>query len=61
MTTKPEPNQSEIRYAIDYALRSEVITATVHDGCDGWEEVEVTHPDLEPFVMCLLRELKVIS
>ncbi len=62
MTPKAKPTESEIRYAIEYALRSETVTAEVQDGCGGsqHEIVYMTASDLEPFVMRMLQELQVI-
>ena len=62
MTTNPKPTQDQIRYAIEYALRSEAITVEVSDGCGGLQEstVHATAADLEPFVMRMLQELQVI-
>lgn len=62
MRTNPKPTQDEIRYAIEYALRSETITVEVSDGCGGLQEktVRATAADLEPFVTRMLQELQVI-
>lgn len=62
MTTKAKPTQTEIRYAIEYALRSETITAEVSDDCGGsaHQTVYMTASDLEPFVTRMLQELQVI-
>ena len=62
MTTKAKPTESEIRYAIEYALRSETITAEVTDDCGGstHQTVYMTASDLEPFVTRMLQELQVI-
>lgn len=62
MTTKAKPTETEIRYAIEYALRSETITAEVTDGRGGstHQTVYMTASDLEPFVTRMLQELQVI-
>lgn len=62
MTTKAKPTETEIRYAIEYALRSETVTAEVSDGCGGstHEVVYMAASDLEPLVMRMLQELQVI-
>ena len=62
MTTKAKPTETEIRYAIEYALRSETVRAEVSDGCGGstHEVVYMTASDLEPFVTRMLQELQVI-
>lgn len=62
MTTKAKPTETEIRYAIEYALRSETITAEVTDGCGGstHQAVYMTASDLEQFVTRMLQELQVI-
>ena len=62
MTTKAKPTELEIRYAIEYALRSETITAEVYDDCGGstHQTVYMTASDLEPFVTRMLQELQVI-
>lgn len=63
MTERPKPTEAEITYAIEYALRSEGITANVSDGCGGWDEGDCAHitaDDLHPFTMRLLQALNVI-
>lgn len=62
MTTKARPTELEIRYAIEYALRSETITAEVYDDCGGstHKPVYMTASDIEPFVTRMLQELQVI-
>jgi len=62
MPDKARPTEAEIKYAIEYALRSEKITAEVSDGCGGSQEdvVYMTVTDIEPFTMRLLQQLNVI-
>lgn len=62
MPDKARPTEAEIKYAIEYALRSESITAEVSDECGGTQEeiVYITVSDIEPFAMRLLQQLNVI-
>ncbi|MFB8340940.1 hypothetical protein ACWGNA_03255 [Brucella cytisi] len=62
MPDKARPTEAEIKYAIEYALRSESITAEVSDECGGTREgvVYITVSDIEPFTMRLLQQLNVI-
>lgn len=62
MRNKARPTEAEIKYAIEYALRSEAITAEVSDECGGTQEeiVYITVSDIEPFAMRLLQQLNVI-
>jgi hypothetical protein len=60
MTAKAMPTEYEIRYAIEYALRSEAPPFYVSDGYGGLEEASIEPSELEPFVMRLLQELNVI-
>lgn len=62
MPDKARPTEAEIKYAIEYALRSEAITAEVSDECGGTREevVYITVSDIEPFAMRLLQQLNVI-
>lgn len=62
MPDKARPTEAEIKYAIEYALRSETITAEVADECGGTQEevVYMTVSDIEPFTMRLLQHLNVI-
>ena len=62
MPDKARPTEAEIKYAIEYALRSETITAEVSDecGCTQEETVYITVSDIEPFTMRLLQQLNVI-
>jgi hypothetical protein len=56
-----QPSETEIQNAIEYAMRHEGVTEIVPSE-DGEYEVEIYEASsLTPFVMCLLRELKVIS
>ncbi|GAA5664932.1 hypothetical protein L614_002400000040 [Ochrobactrum sp. J50] len=56
-----QPSETEIQNAIEYAMRREGVTEIVPSE-DGEYEVEIYEASsLTPFVMCLLRELKVIS
>ncbi|WP_273795176.1 hypothetical protein [Brucella intermedia] len=59
MPDKARPSEAEIRYAIEYALRSETVTAEVADECGGTQEetVNITVSDIEPFTMRLLQAL----
>lgn len=62
MPDKARPTEAEIKYAIEYALRSESITAEVSDECSGTREevIYITVSDIEPFTMRLLQQLNVI-
>lgn len=62
MPDKARPTEAEVKYAIEYALRSEAITAEVSDECGGTREevVYITVSDIEPFTMRLLQQLNVI-
>lgn len=62
MPDKARPTEAEIKYATEYALRSERITAEVSDECGGTREefVYMTVSDIEPFTMRLLQQLNVI-
>lgn len=59
MPDKARPTEAEIRYAIEYALRSEPISVWESD--DEWGEgANLSASDLEPFTMRLLQQLNVI-
>lgn len=62
MPDKARPTEAEIKYAIEYALRSETITAEVPDECGGTQEevVYITVSGIEPFTIRLLQQLNVI-
>lgn len=56
-----EPSETEIFNAIEYAMRCHPVEEE-HEGEEGAWTAEIYYADsLTPFVMCLLRELKVIS
>lgn len=57
----PQPKETEIRNAVEYALRHERVYETA-GAEDGEYEAEIHDPDsLMPFAMALLRELKIIK
>jgi len=59
MPDKARPTEAEIKYAIEYALRSEPISVWESD--DEWGEgTNLSASDLEPFTMRLLQHLNVI-
>ncbi|CAB4326584.1 hypothetical protein [Brucella sp. 191011898] len=62
MPDKARPTEAEIKYAIEYALRSETVTAEIADECGGTREevIYMTVSDIEPFTMLLLQALHVI-
>ncbi|WP_418459866.1 hypothetical protein ACNT8L_05785 [Brucella intermedia] len=56
-----QPSETEIQNAVEYALRVHPVCEEL-EGEDGSWMAEIYHAEpLMPFVMCLLRELKVIS
>ncbi|MCH6203399.1 MULTISPECIES: hypothetical protein [Brucella] len=56
-----QPSETEIFNAIEYAMRCHPVEEE-HEGEDGaWTAEIYDATSLTPFVMCLLRELKVIS
>jgi hypothetical protein len=55
------PSETEIMNAIEYAMRCHPVEEK-SEGEDGaWTDGIYEAASLRPFVMCLLRELKVIS
>ncbi|RBO89278.1 hypothetical protein [Pseudochrobactrum asaccharolyticum] len=63
MSDREKPTETEIKYAIGYALRSEGIAASMPDGCGGWvtsDHLDLSAEDLEPFTMRLLQALNII-
>lgn len=60
-TTEKRLTETAIFNAIEYALRHEPVVVFCEDEA-GYYDVEADDPHfLQPFVMCLLRELEVIS
>ncbi len=58
MSDKPKPTETEINYAIEYALRCEPIAGKYDE--DWNEYIDLTAPELQPFTMRLLQALNVI-